>query len=95
MVLWEWKVPAQAGVFRTGRSLLGSTNPLAIDIIASRIAGYEPLVIPTNRIALFRKKWLQSESDIDYDGPEINVIIKKDFKKSPYPIVITLHFSLL
>lgn len=63
--------------------LLGSTNPLALDITASHIAGYEPLVIPTNRIALFRKEWLQSESDIDYDGPDINDIIMKDFKKVP------------
>ena len=36
--------------------LLGSTNPLAIDIIASRIAGYDPLMIPTSRTALFRKE---------------------------------------
>ena len=50
---------------------------------ASRIAGYEPLVIPTTRTALFRKTWLQSENDIDYDGPELNSIIKKGFTESP------------
>jgi uncharacterized protein (DUF362 family)/Pyruvate/2-oxoacid:ferredoxin oxidoreductase delta subunit len=63
--------------------LFGSTNPLAIDIIASRIAGYEPLVIPTSRAAFFRKNWLQSEDDINYDGPEMNSIIKKGFTKIP------------
>jgi uncharacterized protein (DUF362 family)/Pyruvate/2-oxoacid:ferredoxin oxidoreductase delta subunit len=63
--------------------LLGSTNPLAIDITASRIAGYDPIVVPTSRTALFRKKWLQSKEDISYDGPEINSLIMEGFKKIP------------
>jgi uncharacterized protein (DUF362 family)/Pyruvate/2-oxoacid:ferredoxin oxidoreductase delta subunit len=63
--------------------LLGSTNPLALDIIASRIAGYQPMVVPTTKTALFRKNWLQSEEDIDYDGPEFSSIIKEGFKKVP------------
>ena len=36
--------------------LLGSTNPLALDMIASRIAGYDPLAIPTSKTALFKKE---------------------------------------
>jgi uncharacterized protein (DUF362 family)/Pyruvate/2-oxoacid:ferredoxin oxidoreductase delta subunit len=63
--------------------LIGSTNPLALDIIASKIAGYDPMIIPTSRTALFRKKWLQSEDDISYDGPEIGSIIKEGFNKIP------------
>jgi uncharacterized protein (DUF362 family)/Pyruvate/2-oxoacid:ferredoxin oxidoreductase delta subunit len=63
--------------------LFGSTNPLILDMIASRIAGYEPLISPTSRAAFFRKKWLQSENDIIYDGPEINSIKKTGFKKIP------------
>jgi len=63
--------------------LLGSTNPLALDMIASRIAGYDPMVVPTSRTALFRKNWLQSEEDITYYGPEISSIIKQGFKKIP------------
>jgi uncharacterized protein (DUF362 family)/NAD-dependent dihydropyrimidine dehydrogenase PreA subunit len=63
--------------------LLGSSNPLVMDIIAGRIAGYDPMIIPTNRNALFRKRWLASEEDIIYDGPELNSIILKDFKKVP------------
>jgi uncharacterized protein (DUF362 family)/Pyruvate/2-oxoacid:ferredoxin oxidoreductase delta subunit len=63
--------------------LLGSTNPLALDIIASRIAGYEPMVIPTSRSAFFRKKWLQSEDEIKYDGPEMSSIIKTGFTRIP------------
>ena len=70
-------IPVATGV------LLGSTNPLALDIIASRIVGYNPLVIPTTKTAYFRKRWLQSESDIIYDGPEISSIIKSDFRKIP------------
>jgi len=53
--------------------LLGSTNPLILDLTASKIAGYEPLVIPTSKTAFFRKRWLQSEEDIIYDGPEITI----------------------
>ena len=63
--------------------LLGSTNPLALDMTASRIAGYEPLLIPTSLAAFFRKIWLQSEEDIIYDGPELSSIIKNGFKKIP------------
>lgn len=63
--------------------LFGSTNPLALDITASRIAEYDPLVIPTTKAALRRKKWLRSIEDIDYDGPEIDSIIKRGFKKIP------------
>src|SRR5664280_2206002 len=63
--------------------LIGSTNPLILDIIASRIAGYEPLIIPTSRAAFFRKTWLQSEEEIIYDGPEIGTITKKGFTKVP------------
>jgi uncharacterized protein (DUF362 family)/NAD-dependent dihydropyrimidine dehydrogenase PreA subunit len=63
--------------------LFGSTNPLIIDIIASKIAGYDPMLIPTSRIAFFRKNWLKSEDDIIYDGPEINTIIKEGFTKVP------------
>jgi uncharacterized protein (DUF362 family)/Pyruvate/2-oxoacid:ferredoxin oxidoreductase delta subunit len=70
-------LPVSVGV------LLGSTNPLILDFIASQIAGYNPLSIPTTRSAFFRKKWLRSEEDIIYDGPDLNTIIKPGFKKIP------------
>ena len=63
--------------------LMGSTNPLILDIIASKIAGYNPIVIPTTKTAIFRKKWLQSESEIAYDGPEMSTIINSDFRRIP------------
>ncbi len=76
--------------------LLGSTNPLVLDITASQIAGYEPLVIPTSKSALLRKKWLQSVDDIDYNGPDINSIKKAGFKKIPISgnNNIALHFVM-
>jgi uncharacterized protein (DUF362 family)/NAD-dependent dihydropyrimidine dehydrogenase PreA subunit len=70
-------VPVATGV------LLGSSNPLAVDIIASTIAGYNPIVIPTNRTALFRKKWLNSQEEIIYDGPDIKTLVKEDFRRIP------------
>jgi len=76
--------------------LLGSTNPLALDMTASRIAGYEPLLIPTSRTAFFRKTWLNSEDEIIYDGPEISTIIKHGFKRIPISTTnnIALKFVL-
>ncbi len=76
----EGRGPGQGTPVKTG-VLIGSTNPLALDIIASRIAGYEPKDIPTNHIGLSRGKWLSSTADIGYDGPDIETIIKKDFKR--------------
>jgi uncharacterized protein (DUF362 family)/Pyruvate/2-oxoacid:ferredoxin oxidoreductase delta subunit len=78
----EGSGPAQGTPVKT-ELLLGSTNPLALDIIACSVAGYDPLFIPTNTIALSRGKWLRSPDEIIYDGPDLNTIIKKDFKKIP------------
>lgn len=69
--------PTQVGL------LLGSTNPLILDITASKIAGYDPMLIPTSRSAYFRKNWLQSLDDIIYDGPELKTLIKEGFTKVP------------
>jgi len=63
--------------------LIGSTNPAALDIIASTIAGYNPLDIPTTSIALARRQWLSSPEEIIYDGPEVNSLVISDFKRIP------------
>jgi uncharacterized protein (DUF362 family)/Pyruvate/2-oxoacid:ferredoxin oxidoreductase delta subunit len=63
--------------------LLGSTNPLIMDIVACKISGYDPMLIPTNRTAFFRKKWLTSDTDIEYDGPDQQELVIKDFVKIP------------
>jgi uncharacterized protein (DUF362 family)/Pyruvate/2-oxoacid:ferredoxin oxidoreductase delta subunit len=63
--------------------LIGSTNPLLVDIIAASIAGYEPMALPTTKIAFFRKKWLSSMEDIAYDGPGPEHLKISDFVKIP------------
>ncbi len=74
--------PGQGFPVRTG-VLLGSSNPVALDIIASTIAGYDPLDIPTTAIALKRGRWLKNPDDIIFDGPDLKTLIKNDFKKIP------------
>lgn len=78
----QGKGPAQGFPARTN-VLIGSTNPLALDIIACTIAGYDPDTIPTNHIALARGRWLGSREDIIYDGPDLNGLIMKDFSRIP------------
>jgi uncharacterized protein (DUF362 family)/Pyruvate/2-oxoacid:ferredoxin oxidoreductase delta subunit len=68
-------IPVELGI------LAGSTNPVALDIIASKIAGYDPLEIPTNITALERGIWLSSESEIEYDGPNQGSVKKEGFIK--------------
>lgn len=72
--------PAQGNPVSTG-VLIGSSNPLAIDIIASQIAGYKPHDIPTIHFGLSRAKWLATTDEILYDGPPLETVIKKDFRK--------------
>ena len=78
----EGQGPGQGTPVKTG-VLLGSSNPVALDIIASSIAGYDPMKIPTTSVALASKKWLSSKDEIIYDGPELSTIIKSDFKRIP------------
>jgi uncharacterized protein (DUF362 family)/Pyruvate/2-oxoacid:ferredoxin oxidoreductase delta subunit len=61
--------------------LLGSSNPLALDIIASKIAGYNPNDIPTNAVALSRGIWMKKADEIIFDGPQLDSLIRNDFKK--------------
>ena len=61
--------------------LLASVNPLALDIIATRIVGYNPLNIPTNKIALARGHLLNSIDDIIIKGADPETIVVKDFKR--------------
>jgi ferredoxin len=61
--------------------LLASVNPLALDIVASRILGYNPLVIPTNRIALERGILLKNMDEIIIKGTDPETIVVRDFKR--------------
>jgi len=60
--------------------VLGSTNLLAIDIIATRIIGYNPLSIETNLEGINRNKWLSAIDAIEVKGLTVEPLIRKDFK---------------
>jgi len=72
--------PGQGTPYKT-EVLIGSSNPLALDLIASKIAGYNPGEIPTSRISLARGIWMKSPDEINYDGPDLHSLIRKDFKR--------------
>lgn len=74
--------PGQGTPVKTG-VILGSSNPVAMDVIATSIAGYNPMDIPTTAIAIARRFCLNSIDGIDYDGPVLSTIIKKDFRRIP------------
>jgi uncharacterized protein (DUF362 family)/Pyruvate/2-oxoacid:ferredoxin oxidoreductase delta subunit len=78
----EGQGPGQGTPVKTA-VLLGSSNPVALDIIASSIAGYDPIDIPTTSIAIERRLWLNNIADIIYDGPELSTITRKEFKRIP------------
>ena len=70
--------PGQGSPVKMG-ILIGSSNPVALDVIATTLAGYDPLIIPTNSAAIRRGKWLKDVKEIIYDGPATESLIKKDF----------------
>jgi len=60
--------------------ILGSTNLLALDIIATKIIGYDPLHIDTNSEGLRRGKWLASMDEIETKGDPVEQFFRDDFK---------------
>jgi uncharacterized protein (DUF362 family)/Pyruvate/2-oxoacid:ferredoxin oxidoreductase delta subunit len=70
-----------SGYPRKTNVLLASVNPLALDIIACKIIGYDPENIPVNRIALSRGRLLKSIDDIAIRGIEPESITIHDFKR--------------
>ena len=75
--------------------LLGSTNPLALDVIASKIIGYNPLTIDTNTEALKRKKWLASTEEIVVQGNDVEQCIRNDFKLIQKESVWKMGFGIV
>jgi uncharacterized protein (DUF362 family)/Pyruvate/2-oxoacid:ferredoxin oxidoreductase delta subunit len=67
--------PRHAGV------ILASSNPLALDIAASSIMGYNPLDLPVIADALERKYWLGSAYDFEVRGENIGSLVIKDFDR--------------
>jgi uncharacterized protein (DUF362 family)/Pyruvate/2-oxoacid:ferredoxin oxidoreductase delta subunit len=86
--------PGQGFPYKLGL-LLGSTNPVALDIVATTVAGYNPLDIPTTSIALKRGKWLSSTDEIVYDGPELQSLVRKDFKRIPVSQIENIAFKFI
>jgi len=70
-------MPVKTGV------IIGSCNPLAADIIASEITGYNIMDISSNRAGLERGIWLKSPEEIIYDGPDKEQVICRSFRKVP------------
>ena len=74
---------------------LGSTNLLAIDIVASRIIGYDPLQIETNLEGLNRRKWLSSIDDVIVQGVDIEQVVRTDFKRIPRVSTWKMSFNVV
>jgi len=74
--------------------ILGSTNLLALDIIASTIIGYDPLQIDTNSVGLERKHWISSMDDIVVKGVPVADCRRSDFRliQQITPLKMSLHF---
>jgi uncharacterized protein (DUF362 family)/Pyruvate/2-oxoacid:ferredoxin oxidoreductase delta subunit len=64
--------------------LMASQNPLALDIIACRIIGYNPELIPINSVALQRGRLLKSIDDIQISGLNLDSALVKDFRRITY-----------
>ncbi len=70
-------MPVKTGV------IFGSCNPLATDIIASHITGYNIMDIASTKAALERGLWLSSPEEIEYDGPSVDSVRYEGFRKVP------------
>ena len=75
--------------------VLGSTNLLAIDLIATKIIGYNPLHIETNIEGLMRKKWLTSIDDIIVKGISIEQSIRSNFHLIRHASIWKVSFSIV
>jgi uncharacterized protein (DUF362 family) len=75
--------------------LLSSTNPLALDIIASKIIGYNPLDIETNVEGIKRRKWLASMDEIVMHGSDIEQCIRSDFALIPRVSLLKMSTDIL
>lgn len=75
--------------------ILGSTNPLTLDIIASKIIGYNPLDIETNVEGLQRKKWLTSIDEIIVEGISLDTSIRNDFKTIQKISPLKMSFNIV
>ena len=75
--------------------ILGSTNPLAIDWVATKIIGYNPMQIETNAEGLSRQKWIASPDEIEMQGAPLEPLIRTDFKLIKSVSVWKMSFNVV
>ncbi|MDZ7821800.1 MAG: DUF362 domain-containing protein [Candidatus Marinimicrobia bacterium] len=61
--------------------ILGSANPVALDISMARIIGYDPMKIPMFRSAVERGIYLENMEDIVIEGGDLRDLRVKHFKR--------------
>ena len=61
--------------------LMGSANPVALDMTTAQIIGYDPLQIPMFRSALDRELYVRDPGDIAIDGGTLRDLRVKNFKR--------------
>ncbi|MCF6334788.1 MAG: DUF362 domain-containing protein [Spirochaetales bacterium] len=76
------------GYPRPGKIILAGSNAVAVDVIASSIIGYDPNLIPTNKLALKRDLGLKSFADISLEGLSL-----KEAKIENYKLIKTKTFQ--
>lgn len=69
------------GYPRPVKLILASPNAVALDIIASSVIGYDPMQIPTNKLALKRDFGIKKFSDISVEGVKVEDVKIEDFRK--------------
>lgn len=74
--------------------ILGSRNLPALDITASSIIGYDPLIIPTNSLALKRNFGITSTDDIQITGVSVIEVKAENFQLIPHKKHKNLIFDL-
>ncbi len=72
------------GTPRPVKIILGSTNPVALDIIAASIIGYDPFVIPTNALALKRNFGIKTLNDIIVSGEHLHDVTIENYRLIPH-----------
>ena len=60
--------------------ILASPNAVALDTIASSIIGYDPMLIPTNKLAHKRDLGIKHLSDISVEGLKVEDVKIEDFR---------------
>lgn len=93
IIAMEGPGPAN-GTPRPMKVVLGSRNLPALDIIASSLIGYDPMDIPTNRLALMRKFGINSPQDIQIVGDDPEKIKVADFHLIPRNKKSNISFNL-